>query len=432
MKMAAPTARPHSPKSPTSKPLNLPPSATRGWIVAAGALAWAGCLWLVRYLHFQNAVQATVVCMGAMAAVNFALDSLCLRIYAAPSTGLDWAQFRPSLHRTAIKLVGLLASFGFIGGLFWLFPEYHGAFYDELMELVRLYLPWWLVLSVAYIYVIDSRQKDPKDGYYAAGMACTLQFDKVNPSVLWQHCLAWLVKGYFIALMFTYYARDTRTFIGYDFSRIHNFRAFYEFMYYFVFLADTGLACAGYILTLRLFDTHVRRTEPTFKGWTVALMCYQPFWSLLSASYFDYSRDFAWGPWLDKNPALYAVWGSTILLLLLIYLWATIMFGCRFSNLTHRGILTNGPYRWTKHPAYLSKNLAYWMIYVPFIVSQSPADSIRRCALLGFVNYIYYLRAKTEEANLGTDPAYVQYASWIRPHGLLRWLRRPSSSTPNS
>lgn len=35
-----------------------------------------------------------------------------------------------------------------------------------------------------------------------------------------------------------------------------------------------------------------------------------------------------------------------------IYAWATIMFGGRFSNLTHRGIITNGPYPWTKHPAY--------------------------------------------------------------------------------
>ena len=27
-----------------------------------------------------------------------------------------------------------------------------------------------------------------------------------------------------------------------------------------------------------------------------------------------------------------------------IYAWATVAFGFRFSNLTHRGILTHGPY----------------------------------------------------------------------------------------
>ena len=35
------------------------------------------------------------------------------------------------------------------------------------------------------------------------------------------------------------------------------------------------------------------------------------------------------------------------------------MFSFRFSNLTHRGIITSGPYRFTKHPSYVSKNIAW-------------------------------------------------------------------------
>jgi protein-S-isoprenylcysteine O-methyltransferase Ste14 len=155
----------------------------------------------------------------------------------------------------------------------------------------------------------------------------------------------------------------------------------------------------------------------------VALACYQPFWSLLSRVYFDYSRGLAWGPWLQGRPVIYCIWGSIILLLYGIYLWSTVVFGCRFSNLTHRGIITNGPYRWTKHPAYIAKNLAYWMTFVPFIVSSSLADSIRRCLLLGLVNWIYYMRAKTEEAHLSNDPDYVQYKEWIARHGIFRWLK---------
>jgi protein-S-isoprenylcysteine O-methyltransferase Ste14 len=105
------------------------------------------------------------------------------------------------------------------------------------------------------------------------------------------------------------------------------------------------------------------------------------------------------------------------------------MFGTRFSNLTHRGILTNGPYRWTKHPAYIAKNLAFWLTFIPFIVSQNIGDSIRRCVLLGLLNYVYYLRAKTEEANLSTDPVYAQYSEWMKEHGIFRWLRRPKSAS---
>jgi len=101
-----------------------------------------------------------------------------------------------------------------------------------------------------------------------------------------------------------------------------------------------------------------------------------------------------------------------------------VIFGCRFSNLTHRGILTNGPYRLSKHPAYLSKNLSYWLIAVPFISTTGSADALRGCLMLGLVNVIYFLRARTEERHLSRDPAYVAYALWINEHGVLKWLGR--------
>ena len=63
-------------------------------------------------------------------------------------------------------------------------------------------------------------------------------------------------------------------------------------------------------------------------------------------------------------------WGSTILVCIAVYSWATISFGIRFSNLTNRGIITNGPYRYTKHPAYIAKNLSWWMESVPFVSNQ--------------------------------------------------------------
>jgi hypothetical protein len=50
--------------------------------------------------------------------------------------------------------------------------------------------------------------------------------------------------------------------------------------------------------------------------------------------------------------------------------------------------------------------------------------TLRRCLLLGLLNLIYYLRAKTEERHLGLDPVYQRYAEWIDQHGLLRGLNR--------
>ena len=411
----------------------LPSSATRGWIVATGFVAWGVTLWLERSSKMSDGVAATFIGMCVLAGVNYLLDVLFLKVRPGESGGLDWKSWSPSLPRTAVKFTGLLATLGLIGLLYWIFPEYsrdffgehkdHPVFYGDYKTFLERILPWWLGLAVPYIYLIDAWQKDKLDGYFAAGAAVTLRFDQVNLRVLWQHCLSWLVKGYFLALMFTYGVRDTRTFINYDFSTIQNFRTFFDFSYFMIFLVDVGICCAGYLFSFRLFGTQVRRTEPTIAGWTVALICYQPFWSWISGAYLDYSGKYPWGAWLEHRPVLYEIWGSAILILYGIYLWATIMFGARFSNLTHRGILTNGPYRWTKHPAYIAKNLAYWLTCIPFIVSVSIGDSVRRCLLLGMLNYVYYLRARTEEANLSYDPVYVQYSDWMKEHGIFRWLR---------
>ncbi|HYG24771.1 MAG TPA: isoprenylcysteine carboxylmethyltransferase family protein [Verrucomicrobiae bacterium] len=404
---------------------NVPPaSATNTWIVLAGFAALVVSLWFVRWMKIQNTVNAAMICMGAVALANFLPDLLLLKVHRRASTGIDWNNRSPSWNRVFTKFLGLLASLSAGAALYGLFPEYHGEFYNPFWELMRKILPWWIGLAIPYFYLVDSHQAEPEDGYYHAGLLAKFQFRKVDFKVLRQHALGWLVKIFFMALMFTYLVTDLRGFINYDFSTVKNFRTFFEFSYFYIFLADVALGCVGYLLSLRICDTHLRWAEPTAAGWLAALACYQPFWSLLGRLYFDYSSNFAWGPWLQNHPTIYCVWGAAIILLYGIYLWATIVFGCRFSNLTHRGIITNGPYRWTKHPAYIAKNLAYWMTFVPFIVSSSVADSIRRTVLLLLVNWIYWVRARTEEAHLSQDPAYVEYQDYIRRHGIFRWMGR--------
>jgi protein-S-isoprenylcysteine O-methyltransferase Ste14 len=110
--------------------------------------------------------------------------------------------------------------------------------------------------------------------------------------------------------------------------------------------------------------------------------------------------------------------GALLVLLTGIYAWATVAFGLRFSNLTHRGILTHGPYRWSRHPAYLSKNLFWWFSSLPFLaVSGSLTDMVRNCALMAATNGIYYWRAKTEEKHLSADPNYREYWDWMERNG---------------
>jgi protein-S-isoprenylcysteine O-methyltransferase Ste14 len=128
-----------------------------------------------------------------------------------------------------------------------------------------------------------------------------------------------------------------------------------------------------------------------------------------------------WAHWFAGNDALLWAWGGLLVILTGVYAWATVVFGIRFSNLTYRGVITNGPYRFTRHPAYLSKNLFWWASVLPFMVNTgSIADAVRNSIFLLVVNGIYYWRARTEEAHLlAEDPKYADYHAWMEQHGFI-------------
>jgi protein-S-isoprenylcysteine O-methyltransferase Ste14 len=182
-----------------------------------------------------------------------------------------------------------------------------------------------------------------------------------------------------------------------------------------MFVVDVQLATVGYMLTMKPLDAHIRTANPCLAGWVAALMCYPPFILVSQGRLIDYEVNTAkWDFWFQDYPALLGFWGALLVILTAIYAWATMAFGLRFSNLTHRGILTHGPYAFTKHPAYLSKNAFWWLSYLPFLVtSGSVTDAVRNTVMISIVSAIYYWRAKTEEKHLMADPAYAEYAAWM-------------------
>lgn len=157
----------------------------------------------------------------------------------------------------------------------------------------------------------------------------------------------------------------------------------------------------------------------------VCLVCYQPFWSLIERQYLRYEQDgLNWGDVSAGYPVVYVLWGSAILACLAVYAFSTAVFGLRFSNLTHRGIITSGPYRWTKHPAYISKCVSFWLVSIPFISTLGTGTAITQIILLAGANGLYVARAITEERHLARDPVYREYQAFIREHGLFAKCRR--------
>ena len=410
---------------PPTRPSLLQPSATHPVVAGAGAMAFVVAAALLHTLRpFGNDSVAGALCLlAATAAPIVLLDLVWQRVYRRSSTGMQLAHDDPSWRRTALKYLGLLATLGALAGLYALFPEYAGGFYDHYRAMLRLVLPPLLLLAPPYLFWVDRHMPQPRDGYWQMGKLVMLDWHAFDWRQLQQHLLGWLIKGFFLPLMFSYLCSDLERFLALDFGALRDFKSWLDALYDGFYFLDVGLAALGYLFSLRIIDTHLRSAEPTASGWLVALLCYEPFWSLIGRQYLAYETPYTWGSWLWNTPLLYGLWGCLILMLVAIYVWATAAFGARFSNLTHRGIITSGPYRWSRHPAYLAKNLSWWLMYVPFLAQDGLGARLRSCLLLACLNLVYLLRAKTEERHLARDPDYVAYALWIDEHGLLRGMR---------
>ncbi len=402
---------------------SFPPSATHDGVAFVGIVAFLFSTYCVcHHLLSLDTPQSALFIIGVTAAGIILSDILLCRLKRAQGEQQDTFRGELSWPRNFYKLAGLFGSMTFIALLYWLFSEYHGSFYNRYFAMLQMMMPAWCLLALPYIAYTDLRMRDPYDGYWHMGKLVTLHLDEVNYPMVWQLLLGWIIKGFFLPLMFTYFCNYLNGFARADFSSLHGFKAYYEFLFQFFYFIDVGLCCLGYIFALRLIGTHIRSAEPTMLGWACALVCYEPFYSLVRNQYLGGMSHFTWGAWLANVPVMYELWGCAILLLTMIYVWATISFGARFSNLTHRGIITSGPYRFTKHPAYIAKNLSWWMISVPFIVHGNVADSVRQCVLLLMLSSIYLLRAKTEERHLSRDPVYVAYCESIAKYGIFRFL----------
>jgi hypothetical protein len=323
--------------------------------------------------------------------------------------------------RVAVRVTGLVATLALIAFIYWLLPEYAGTFYQPFWNYLRTLLPALLLVPVYFAW-IDTRISPQDDEYLAFGRLALGRVGEVDFALVRRHVLGWAVKGFFLPLMTVYLVNElAATYQAYGTGGVQAVMS-YEFLYHLVFAIDVLFCVVGYTCTTRLFDSHIRSVEPTMLGWVAALICYQPFYSVIGQFYLQYQGDLYWDSWLQGLPALRSGWAGIIIVLLTVYTLSTVAFGLRFSNLTHRGIITGGPYRFTKHPAYLSKNLSWWLISVPFVSSQGAAVAFRHCCLLLLLNMVYYIRARTEERHLSWDPTYVAYAEWIDRHGVLRHL----------
>lgn len=326
-------------------------------------------------------------------------------------------------RRIATKLLGLWGTVGLLSIGYLLIPEYCKEMYQPVWQAIGWAAAPVVVVSIAYVAWMDSRMRDPRDGYWHAGRLFCGRLSGLDWNVLRKYSLGWLVKGFFLPLMLggaAEYYRVLREH-GVNFA---TFGELYSTTFNLLLTVDVTFGAIGYLTTFRLTGTQIRSVDQTWLGWVAGICCYAPFSDALLAKRFDYEGAITWSEWLSHSPILLISWGFVILMLHAIYAWATVSFGIRFSNLTNRGIITTGPYRFFKHPAYLTKNLAWWLMAVPFVAVDSYGDALWRCSCLLAINGIYALRAWTEERHLMSDPVYREYSAWMRENGVWAHWRR--------
>lgn len=314
------------------------------------------------------------------------------------------------------------------------FPSFSFTSFDVFLLVFFLY-----VLVLFFFRFSQDREKKSKSrlaitALYKILLGINRVFDFKISEAEKVATLSILVKMFFLPLMLHWFFATLSDLVEYfnyyleyhDDKHLTFLDKFNFYIFWLIFnliiLIDISFFMLGYLLEFSFLKNTIKSVEPTALGWLVCIICYPPFNDIGSNFFNWYSKDF---PYFTNNYLHYA-FSSLLLIFFAIYAWASVALGLRASNLTNRGIVDSGPYRFIRHPAYFCKNMAWWIGALPFL-SQSflnifaTEDLVYENILLFFSalfslsawTFIYYLRAITEERHLGQDKNYQKYSKRV-------------------
>lgn len=245
--------------------------------------------------------------------------------------------------------------------------------------------------------------------------------------------LAWLVKIFFVPLMIIwissniseiinnfYYWKITIQNLINNFSYIFNNSLFITIFKVIIFI-DLLFFTLWYLLESKYLWNKIKSVEPTMLWWTVALICYPPFNWAFDNFVWWYSSDFP----IFENTYIHIILNSILLVFFTIYSWASVSLWLKASNLTNRWIVRKWPYKYVRHPAYISKNIAWIIWAMPLIiVNIKNLDFFNLFVIFLSVwawMFIYYLRSITEEKHLEMDSEYIDYKKKVK-YKFIPWI----------
>ncbi len=327
-------------------------------------------------------------------------------------------EFTLALRRALAHYVAHAVLFGLLAAIYFWHSYYIDLLSAKTLLVFQSLLAGYAALGLPYYflrfrYFISTEEEYQSDKLVLLGKylreLLAFKLPRLTPTRLAATrtaALAYVVKFFFLPLMFNFFFihwQEFQFFWRQDFT--WNLDYFWQsgrnVIFQLIFIIDTLVFAAAYTFEFSLLRNKIKSVDPYVSGWLVALICYPPFNSALAA-FLPLPNDI----FLTEG-SIYGTLKVLILVFFLIYVWATVALGWKASNLTNRGIIDHGPYAYVRHPAYIAKNIAWWLGLLPLMSWGLAA------ALIGW-NIIYLLRALTEERHLLADPDYRRYCQKVR------------------
>jgi protein-S-isoprenylcysteine O-methyltransferase Ste14 len=373
---------------------------------------------------------------------NLVLAALIVAVLVLVMGLLEWLRTpkvtepypaKAALRHGAVAWAGSIVGFAMLLLIWDTLAEYYRSYYAPFFDILPWVLAAGLPLAALFIW-LGMRARGPStSGDYQLGLLALGRVAEVDWRALRDAVIIWLIRGFFLPINFVEIVWTLGSFRGHVHEAL--FGGPWVVGEYYLLIMLYGIIVAavtpGYLFSSRLIRTETKAVSHSWFAWAVTLGCYTPFVGAFFGAWFDYAPGSAnpkwFTPWvahLSAAPLALAVVGAGILLLTLIHLWGETIFNLRSSNMANRGVITNGPYRFTKHPVYVSKCLAWLLIWMPFASGLSLIDDLRLTVLWFGVCVIYGLRALAEEQLLASDRDYVAYGLWMDEHGLFKKVGR--------
>jgi|GEM_PF-1615002 protein-S-isoprenylcysteine O-methyltransferase Ste14 len=368
---------------------------------------------LPELLGFNHSIRLTVICTLILPLYLLVRSAVkTLRNIEVTNNGTT-TDIKPAFYAIS-GLLFLLLVYSWIMTEFGIAP-FANFFYDYL-----LLLPLLLLLLPAYLKWANRFNQQTACDYHRLGLSMlgspAFRFSEHKPLLL-----ASSVKILFIPIMYGGLFESLGLLLSFLWQPNPTIVVIGLFLFGLSY--DLIIATSGYVFAAKWLGTDVKSTDDSWSGWLVCMICYPPL--LIIYRWISQQTDkVVWSDWLLPDTPVYWLWAALITLSWTTYWLSTASFGWRFSNLTWRGLVSHGPYRYSKHPAYIAKNIYWWMHTVPFVGVGIGMDLIQNLFGMVFISTVYYLRAKTEERHLMRFAEYRQYSLNIAQHGIFAKLGR--------